>query len=458
MAESNGSERNYAVAPLPWNEAERLRAVHDLGLLDTEPEERFDAVVRLAASFFDVPISYISLVDQDRQWFKSRVGVTASETPREPAFCAFTILGDEAFIVPDTRNDARFANNPLVVGEPNIGAYAGVPLSDMNHQKIGTLCLADHKARVFTQHDAEILWNLARLVERELHLGDMIRQQEEQLRVQALLLESQKEKERLFAELEVEKERAETFLLSLMPVEIAAELRQFGTVEPRYFHDVTVLFTDFVGFTAQTEKLAAEDLISLLNGYFSAFDSVIGKFGLEKLKTIGDSYMCVGGLPAETASHPVDAVLAAMQIQEMMHEMNRYSDGIRMDIRIGIHTGPVVAGVVGMRRFAFDIWGDTVNFSSRMESSGAPGRINISERTHARVKDFFACDPRGKVATKERREHDMYFVKGILPALNNNPEDGVPAAFQRRYRTYFRKDLKSFPIIRPVEPDENPLY
>jgi class 3 adenylate cyclase len=243
-----------------------------------------------------------------------------------------------------------------------------------------------------------------------------------------------------------------------MPADIADELRHYGTVEPRYFHDVTVLFTDFVGFTSQTEKLAAEDLISLLNGYFSAFDSVIGHFGLEKLKTIGDSYMCVGGLPNETASHPVDAVLAAMQIQEMMHEMNKDADGIRMDIRIGIHTGPVVAGVVGMRRFAYDIWGDTVNFASRMESSGAPGRINISDRTHSRVKDFFACDARGKVATKERRDYDMYFVKGVLPALGIDPEGGVPGGFQRRYRTYFRKDLKFFPTIRPVEPDENPLY
>jgi class 3 adenylate cyclase len=218
------------------------------------------------------------------------------------------------------------------------------------------------------------------------------------------------------------------------------------------------MFTDFVGFTAQTEKLAAEDLISLLNGYFSAFDSVIGHFGLEKLKTIGDSYMCVGGLPKETASHPVDAVLAAMQIQEMMRELNLNAEGIRMDIRIGIHTGPVVAGVVGMRRFAFDIWGDTVNFGSRMESSGAPGRINISERTHSRVKDFFALEHRGKVATKERREHEMYFVKGILPALNNAPENGVPASFQRRYRTYFRKDLKFFPTIPPPEAMEPSFY
>lgn len=450
MAESQGVAKagpGFAVAPRPENDAERVAAVRALGLLDTAPEERFDAVVRLAASFFNVPISYISLVDQERQWFKSKVGISEAETPREPAFCAFTILEDEAFLVPDARADARFANNPLVIGSPNIGAYAGVPLSDANRQRVGTLCLADHKAREFTEHDAEILWNLARLVEREMHLGDTIRQQEERLRVQAELIESQKERDRLITQLEAEKERSENFLLSLMPGEIASELREHGTVDPRYFHDVTVLFTDFVGFTAHTQKLAAEDLISLLNGYFSAFDSVVGAYGLEKLKTIGDAYMCVGGLPHETASHPVDAVLAAMHIQEMMRELLEDAGEVNMDIRIGIHTGPVVAGVIGMKRLAFDIWGETVNFASRMESSGMPGCINISESTYLRVKDFFVCEPRGKVHTKEKKDYEMYFVKGILPALGDHQGACVPPAFQRRYKTYFRRELESFPNL-----------
>jgi len=224
-----------------------------------------------------------------------------------------------------------------------------------------------------------------------------------------------------------------------MPAEIAQELRTFGMVEPRYSHDVSVLFTDFAGFTAQTEKLAAENLVQLLNGYFSAFDSIVDRFGLERLKTIGDSYMCVGGLPHETSSHPVDAVLAAIQMIGAMRQFNRNSD-VKMEVRIGIHTGPVVAGVVGMQRFAFDIWGETVNFSSRMESSGTPGRINISEKTYSRVKDFFACEHRGKVLTKEGKEYDMYFVNGILPSLDDKQGNGVPDSFQRRYRTYFRKD------------------
>jgi adenylate cyclase len=448
--ETSTGSADYLIAPLPADEEHRLRAVHALELLDTLPEERFDAVVRLAAKLFQVPISYVALVDGDRQWFKAKVGLTASETPREVAFCSHTILHEEPFIVPDAMADVRFANNPLVTGDPHIIAYAGVPLSDINSHKVGTLCLADHKARDFTEKDTEVLKDLALLIERELHLGDTIKHQEEQLKTQALLIDSQQEKDRLYDQLAKEKERAETFLLSLMPGKIAEELVNAGTVEPRYFHDVTVLFTDLVGFTAQTEKLAAEDLLSLLNGYFSAFDFVSECFGLEKLKTIGDSYMCVGGLPTETSSHPVDAVLAAMQMREVMREFNRDTGNIQMQIRIGINTGPVVAGVIGMQRLAFDIWGETVNFSSRMESSGAPDCINISERTYSRVKDFFVCEYRGKVQTKEKKEFDMYFVKDIQPALQHGGlERGIPSSFQRRYRTYFRKELTSFPTFRP---------
>jgi adenylate cyclase len=187
--------------------------------------------------------------------------------------------------------------------------------------------------------------------------------------------------------------------------------------------------------------------VTLLNGYFSAFDSVAGDFGMEKLKTIGDSYMCVGGLPAENASHPVDAVLCALQMRAVVREFNQSSDDIRMEVRIGIHTGPVVAGVIGMRRFAFDIWGETVNFSSRMESAGAPDCINISDRTYSRVKDFFECEHRGKVLTKEKRGYDMYFVNGILGKLDGPRVNGVPELFQRRYKTYFRKELQYFPGV-----------
>ena len=325
-------------------------------------------------------------------------GAVRAEHTRDAARVpSHTILHDQPFLVPDARADVRFSNNPLVTGDPHIGAYAGVPLSDKNNLKVGTLCLADHKAREFSERDTELLKDLALMIECEFNLGDTIKQQEEQLRTQALLIESQKEKDRLYTQLEEGKGARRD--ISAQPDARqdrgrAGDLR--AGVEPRYFHDVTVLFTDFVGFTSHTEKLAAEDLLGRLNGYFSAFAFATESFGVEKLKTIGDSYMCVGGLPTETPSHPVDGVLAAIQMREVTREFNRNSDDIKMQARIGIHTGPVVAGVIGMQRLAFDIWGETVNFSSRMESAGAPDSINISDKTYSRVKDFFACEHRAR--------------------------------------------------------------
>lgn len=243
----------------------------------------------------------------------------------------------------------------------------------------------------------------------------------------------QKELEVSNHRLEEEHRRAEGLLLNILPGEVARELEAKGLVSPRYFEDVTVMFTDFVGFTTSAEKLAAEELVSLLNEYFTAFDEITKRHGLEKMKTVGDSYMCIGGLPLRNPSHPIDTILAALEMVSFVVNKPKGRLPVEWGMRVGIHTGPVVAGVVGTLKFAFDVWGDTVNFSSRMESSGVPNRVNISERTYSRVKDFFTCEPRGKILTKDKREVDMYLVEGILPAL------AAPGEFGRRYELYFQK-------------------
>jgi class 3 adenylate cyclase len=245
-------------------------------------------------------------------------------------------------------------------------------------------------------------------------------------------LARQKELEVSNHRLEEERSRAQGLLLNILPAEVARELESKGLVSPKYFSDVSVMFTDFVGFTTSAEKLAAEDLVALLNEYFTAFDEITKRHGLEKMKTVGDSYMCIGGLPVRNSSHPVDAVMAALEMVRFVAERPLGDLPVDWSMRVGIHTGPVVAGVVGTLKFAFDIWGDTVNFSSRMESSGVPNRVNISERTHARVKDFFDCEHRGKILTKDKREVDMYLVQGI-PARLASPDE-----FARRYQVYFQ--------------------
>jgi class 3 adenylate cyclase/CheY-like chemotaxis protein len=258
--------------------------------------------------------------------------------------------------------------------------------------------------------------------------------------------------ETAFQEAERQKQVAENMLRNILPGKIAEELQSQGTVEPMYFEDVTIGFTDFVGFTLATEKLAAEEIVGFLNEYFTAFDRIVSRYGLEKMKTIGDSYMFVSGMPDRRPSHPVDAVLAALEMVEAVRTMARPEEGIEWQMRVGLHTGPVIAGVVGIHKFAFDVWGDSVNFSSRMESSGAPNRVNLSERTYSRVKDFVRCTPRGRVVTKDGREADMFFADGVHDKLiDDKPIDagveGIPAAFARRYRIYFQQAVRAFPAF-----------
>jgi adenylate cyclase len=251
--------------------------------------------------------------------------------------------------------------------------------------------------------------------------------------------------ETAFEEAERQKQVAEGMLRNILPAKIAQELQSAGTVEPMYFEDVTIGFTDFVGFTVATEKLAAEEIVGLLHEYFTAFDRIVSRYGLEKMKTIGDSYMFVSGMPDRRPSHPVDAVLAALEMVETVRAMARPNDGIEWQMRVGLHTGPVIAGVVGIHKFAFDVWGDSVNFSSRMESSGAPNRVNLSERTYSRVKDFVRCTPRGRVLTKDGREADMFFAEGVHEKLIDEGVEGIPAAFARRYKIYFQQAVRAFP-------------
>jgi class 3 adenylate cyclase/CheY-like chemotaxis protein len=251
--------------------------------------------------------------------------------------------------------------------------------------------------------------------------------------------------ETAFQEAERQKQVAETMLRNILPAKIAEELQSLGSVEPMYFEDVTIGFTDFVGFTLATEKLAAEEIVGFLNEYFTAFDRIVSRYGLEKMKTIGDSYMFVSGMPDRRPSHPVDAVLAALEMVEAVRTMARPEEGIEWQMRVGLHTGPVIAGVVGIHKFAFDVWGDSVNFSSRMESSGAPNRVNLSERTYSRVKDFVRCTPRGRVVTKDGREADMFFAEGVHEKLIDSGVEGIPAAFARRYRIYFQQPVRAFP-------------
>ena len=207
-----------------------------------------------------------------------------------------------------------------------------------------------------------------------------------------------------------QEKQTEALLLNILPAPVAEELRTKGSVSPMHFDDVTVCFTDFVGFTISSETMSSADLVAKLDEYFTEFDKIITAYGLEKLKTIGDSYMFVSGLPTEKADHAYLAVRAALDIVAKAQELGEKNVGLNWRLRVGLHSGPVVAGVVGLKKFAFDIWGDTVNLASRMESSGAPNRVNLSEKTYLKVADKIHCESRGLVKTKDGRDLPMYFA------------------------------------------------
>lgn len=215
-------------------------------------------------------------------------------------------------------------------------------------------------------------------------------------------------------QIEQERERADALLRNILPEKTAAELKLNNAVKPQRYESVTVLFSDFKGFTTVAELLSPEELVQELDECFRCFDSIVDKYRLEKIKTIGDAYMCAGGLPEPSETHALDTVRAALEMQLEMQRIiqNKVRAGKPyFEMRIGVHTGPVVAGVVGFRKFAYDIWGDTVNTAARLEQGGEPGKVNISETTWEAVKDQFNCHYRGKLPAKNKGEIAMYFVE-----------------------------------------------
>ncbi len=217
-----------------------------------------------------------------------------------------------------------------------------------------------------------------------------------------------------------ERDRSDNLLLNILPAEIAAELKEKGRADARDFKMVSILFTDFKGFTEASAKLSAQELVSEINTCFEAFDGIVGRHGIEKIKTIGDAYMAAGGLPVPDVNAARNTVLAGLEMQAFIEARHaeRSAHGLPAFLmRVGIHTGPVVAGIVGVKKFQYDIWGDTVNTASRMESSGSVGQVNISEATYEMVKEEpgLMFTARGKVQAKGKGEMSMYFVEGAAP-------------------------------------------
>ncbi len=281
--------------------------------------------------------------------------------------------------------------------------------------------------------------NLERQLEQVQQLSEQAIQQELEKK---RLLESRKEElERLVAqrttevisqkqeleekheELKEEKHKSDALLLNILPMEVAEELKVKGSSEARYFDEVSVLFTDFVDFTKASERMSPQELVNELDTCFKAFDDILSTHQIEKIKTIGDAYLAVCGLPNAMEDHAVRTVQAALEMLAFMEQRKRLLGDKTFDIRLGIHSGPVVAGIVGIKKFAYDIWGDTVNTAARMEQSSESGKINISQNTYDLIKHRFNCTYRGEVEAKNKGLLQMYFVetRSIPEMVENQP-------------------------------------
>lgn len=244
-----------------------------------------------------------------------------------------------------------------------------------------------------------------------------------------------------------DKEKSENLLANILPKDTADELKLTGKATSSKFKMVTVLFADIQGFTKIAEYMNPEKLIDELDRFYFQFDTVVEKYNIEKIKTIGDAYMAAGGIPVKNRTNPVEVVLAALEMQQYMKELKNTKADI-WDLRIGIHTGSVIAGVIGQKKLSYDIWGDTVNIASRMESSGEIGKVNITATTYELIKDFFKCQYRGRMPVKYKGDIEMYFVTGIRPEFQSENEVTPNEEFKIHLQGLRLLDLEEFIIQR----------
>ena len=412
-------------------EAERIAALLAYEVWGSDPELPYDQLTELAAQICQCPAALITFMDDKHLWSKSFYGMPPKKDPipREMFMCSTAACGADLLVVNDLTKDERFAHLPIVTGPPHARFYCGMPLINPQGYALGSLCVVDFQPRDLTFEQCEAVRRLARQVVTLL-----------ELRRSLLQLHQTRQ------ELQEQREKSDRLLHNMLPAPIVEELKDSNRVSARFYDSATILFADFEGFTKLAENMAPKELIEQLDEYFSAFDEIAERNRLEMLKTIGDAYMCAGGIPDTNRSHLVDSCLAALEMQQFMARMNEGRKKLRLphwDLRVGLHTGPVIAGVVGRRKYIYDVWGDAVNVAARMESSGAAGRINVSDTVYQRTKDLFEFEHRGNVDAKNKGRLEMYFLLRIKAALARDPEGYLPNEAFVAARDSVIRNLKS---------------
>jgi len=399
----------YKGIEIPDNDAERVAAVHSYDILDSDPETEYDDIAELAATIVGCRVSYIGFFDDERLWLKAKYGLppTLTERPRELTLCSPTICQNDLVVVRDMSQDPHYAELPTVKNPPNAKFYCAMPLINPEGYALGTLCVWDPEPKDIDAESQQCMRRLGRLLLARLESRRRIIE----------LDQAQSELQAAVQSAARAREDRDALLRSVFPSDIAEKLLAGEKVLPRFFGSVSVLFIDFESFTGIAESMEPRTLIEQLDEYFSLFDRIVRDHGLEKIKTVGDAYMCAAGLSDESRDHGVLACTAAWEIMASMDKVNAQRRKLMLPewpIRIGIHSGSVISGVVGEKRVTYDIWGDGVNVAKRMQENSKPGAINISEATYGLVADRFAVEERGTVNAKNKGAIAMYYLKGPL--------------------------------------------
>jgi class 3 adenylate cyclase len=399
--------------PTPENEADRNKSLRSYQIMDTQPDTAFDEINDLAAQICGCPVAYISFIEDDRFWFKSKYGLPDDfeGCPREIAFCSVTVCGFELVVSNDLVADEVFQDFEFVVNDPHFRFYCSMPLVTPDGYSIGTICVMDFEPRELSIEQQEGLRRLAQPTMAQLEYRRRIIELDQTIR----------ELNDANATIVKEKARADRLLTTILPETIAKEMMENEKVTPRFFPTATVLFADVKGFTSFTEKAEPATLIGMLDTYFAHFDDVVEAHNMEKIKTIGDAYLAVAGVPTADRLHAMNCGLAALAMQESVAKINAGRSKLRLpcfEFRIGLHTGAVIAGVVGRRRFSYDIWGDAVNTAQMMETNGDAGRINISRTLYNRILPQFEFSPHGSVEDKNKAAIDMFFLDRLKPEFS----------------------------------------
>jgi class 3 adenylate cyclase len=398
--------------PIPANESERIETLRDFAILDTPPEPGFDDIAELAAHVCGAPIAFIGFIDETRDWLKATCGMPPgmNEVPRELSVCSVTLCAADLVHIPDIEQEPRYEGFFGVKNGPNIRLYCGMPLITSRGHALGTLCIIDFVPRSLQPEQLESVRRLARQLVSRIELRRKVSDLGEAL-----------------TQLDRERTRARSLLLNILPPSVAEELDRDGHVQPRFYPSATVLFTDFKDFTPLVERTEPAALVALLDQYFTGFDEIVAAHRMERLKTIGDAYMAVAGVPEENRTHAMDACLAALRLKAYMQRVKTQRERVRLpylEARIGIHTGSVIAGIVGKQKFAYDIWGDSVNVAARIEAAGESMRINVSERTAEGLEPLFVLTPRGSIEVKGPLK--MFFLDRLRAEFSADPDGTAP--------------------------------